>query len=81
MKRPALQNKRVAVLGMALRARKVFGTFEKRAPQFRRNIKIFHILIDSLPVSVVELLFVLFSNLLAYSHSPPRKMTRDSIMI
>ena len=29
MKRPALQNKRVAVLGMALR---VFGTFEKRAP-------------------------------------------------
>ena len=32
MKRPALQNKRVAVLGMALRARKVFGTFEKRAP-------------------------------------------------
>ena len=31
MKRPALQNKRVAVLGMALRARKVFGTFEKRA--------------------------------------------------
>ena len=32
MKRPALQNKRVAVLDMALRARKVFGTFEKRAP-------------------------------------------------
>ena len=32
MKRPALQNKRVSVLGMALRARKLFGTFEKRAP-------------------------------------------------
>ena len=34
MKRPALQNKWVAVLGMALRARKVFGTFEKRAPGY-----------------------------------------------
>ena len=32
MKRPALQNKRVAVLRMAFRARKVFGTLEKRAP-------------------------------------------------
>ena len=32
MKRPALQNKRVAVLRMAFRARKVFETFEKRAP-------------------------------------------------
>ena len=32
MKRPALQNKRVGVLRMALRAWKVFGTFEKRAP-------------------------------------------------
>ena len=30
MKRPALQ-KRVGVLGTAFRARKVFGTFEKRA--------------------------------------------------
>ena len=33
MKRPALQNKRVRVLRMAFRARKVFGTFEKRAPE------------------------------------------------
>ena len=33
MKRPALQNKRVAVLQMAFRARNVFGTFEKRAPR------------------------------------------------
>ena len=33
MERPALQNKRVAVLRMALRVRKVFGTFEKRAPE------------------------------------------------
>ena len=32
MKRPALQNKRVGVLRMAFRARKVFETFEKRAP-------------------------------------------------
>ena len=32
IKRPALQNKRVAVLEMAFRARKVLGTFEKRAP-------------------------------------------------
>ena len=32
MKRPALQNKRVGVLPMAFRARKVFGTFEGRAP-------------------------------------------------
>ena len=32
MKRPALQNQRVAVLGMAFRARMVFGTFEKQAP-------------------------------------------------
>ena len=31
MKRRALQNKQVGVLRMALRARKVFGTFEKRA--------------------------------------------------
>jgi len=34
MKRLALQNKRVGVLRMAFRARKVFGTFEKRAPGF-----------------------------------------------
>ena len=32
MKRPALQNKQVGVLRMAFRARKVFGTFEKRTP-------------------------------------------------
>ena len=32
MKRPASQNKRIGVLPMAFRARKVFGTFEKRAP-------------------------------------------------
>ena len=31
MKRQALQNERVGVLGTAFRARKVFGTFEKRA--------------------------------------------------
>ena len=30
MKRSALQNKRVGVLGVAFRARKVFGSFEKR---------------------------------------------------
>ena len=35
MKRPALHNKQVGVLRMALRARKVFGTFEKRAPGFK----------------------------------------------
>ena len=32
MKRPALQNKQVVVLRMTFRARKVLGTFEKRAP-------------------------------------------------
>ena len=32
MKRPALQIKEVIVLRIAFRARKVFGTFEKRAP-------------------------------------------------
>ena len=32
MKRPALQKKQVVVLQMAFRARKVLGTFEKRAP-------------------------------------------------
>ena len=31
MKRPALQNKQVVLLKMAFRARKVLGTFEKRA--------------------------------------------------
>ena len=33
MKRRALQNKHVVVLRMAFRARKVSGTFEKRAPE------------------------------------------------
>ena len=33
MKRPALQNKQVVILRMAFRARKVLGTFEKRAPE------------------------------------------------
>ena len=32
MKRPALQDKQVGVLRMAFRARKGFGTFEKRPP-------------------------------------------------
>ena len=32
MKRPALQNKRVGVLGTAFLACKVFGSFEKRTP-------------------------------------------------
>ena len=31
-KRPTLQNKRVRVLGMAFRARKVFGSFDKHTP-------------------------------------------------
>ena len=31
MKKPALQNKQVVLLRMAFRARKVLGTFEKRA--------------------------------------------------
>ena len=33
MKTPALQNKQVVILWMAFRARKVIGTFEKRAPE------------------------------------------------
>ena len=37
MKRPALQNKWVAVLLVAFRARKLFGTFVKRAPGFQNN--------------------------------------------
>ena len=31
MKRPALHNKQVVILRMAFRARKIIGTFEKRA--------------------------------------------------
>jgi len=37
MKRPALQNQRVAVRGMASRARMVFGTLKKRAPGWDFN--------------------------------------------
>ena len=33
VKRSALQNKQVVILRMAFRARKVLGTFEKRAPE------------------------------------------------
>ena len=33
MERPTLQNKWVAVLRMAFRARKVFETFQKQAPE------------------------------------------------
>ena len=32
MKTPALKNERLVVLGMTFRARKVFGSFEKRTP-------------------------------------------------
>ena len=39
MKRPALQNKQVVVFRMAFRARKVFGTFEKRAPGLKSLLK------------------------------------------
>ena len=38
MKRPALQTKQVVLLRMAFRARKVLGTFEKRAPGYFRSI-------------------------------------------
>ena len=41
MKRPALQKRRVGILRMAFRARKVFGTFEKRvlgSPFVRKSI-------------------------------------------
>mgnify|MGYP000135063740 CR=1 FL=1 len=38
MKRAALPNKRVGVLRMAFRARKKFGTFEKRAPGRDLNV-------------------------------------------
>ena len=43
MKRPALQNKQVVLLRMAFRARKVLGTFEKRAPgtRFSKAPKLF----------------------------------------
>ena len=37
MNRPALQIKQVGVSRMAFRARKVFGTFEKRAPGIRNQ--------------------------------------------
>ena len=38
MKRPALQNKQLGVLRMAFRARKVFGTLEKRATGERNEV-------------------------------------------
>ena len=41
MKRPALQNKQVVVLRMAFRARKVFGTFEKRAPGAKIRFRLY----------------------------------------
>ena len=37
MKRPALQKKQVVILRMAFRARKVLGTFEKRAPEVHNS--------------------------------------------
>ena len=37
MKRPALHNKQAGVLRMAFRARKDFGTFEKRAPGLKTS--------------------------------------------
>ena len=37
MKRPALQNKRVGVLRVVFRARKVVGTFEKRATELEMD--------------------------------------------
>ena len=40
MKRPALQNKQVAVLRMAFRARKVLGTFEKRTPDLEEHLSV-----------------------------------------
>ena len=51
MKRSALQNKRVAVLRMAFRARKVFGTFEKRAPGHNKG--------GSMPYSLTNSVWVL----------------------
>ena len=60
MKRPALQNKQVVVLRMAFRARKVIGTFEKRAPdlfqQWRSNFSFYSYPIEkrSLTPSVSE---------------------------
>ena len=43
MKGPALQNMRVGVLRMVSRGRKVFGTFEKRAPagNFKKNARLY----------------------------------------
>ena len=55
MKRPALQNKEVVVLRMAFRARKVFGTFEKQAPDvkcanvFQHRRFLLYIVLDSKP--------------------------------
>ena len=40
MKRPGLQNTQVVILRMAFRARKVIGTFEKRAPGFEMQRKL-----------------------------------------
>ena len=43
MKRPAVQNKQVVVVRMAFQARKVLGTFEKRAPGQKIRLEIqFH---------------------------------------
>ena len=40
MKWPVLQNRRVAIFRMAFRPRKVFGTFEKRAPGLTTDTRI-----------------------------------------
>ena len=46
MKRPALQNKQVVLLQMAFWARKVLGTYEKRAPLTTKYISFrFHVVI------------------------------------
>ena len=48
MKRPALQNRQVALLRMAFRARNVLGTFEKQGPGYPRSFapKLFYSLAD-----------------------------------
>ena len=66
MKRPALQNKQAGVLRMALRARKAFGTFEKRAPGIKRAI--FVCLIDWVFVFFFWSFFFFFAFLLLFFH-------------
>ena len=78
MKRPALQNKQAGVLRIALRARKAFGTFEKRAPEwaYYLNFFIWFLVSRSLIIRrkqrVISLSFI--TTRLLYAYRPKRTL-------